>query len=111
MRWLDQGSMRRAPVAHHGDGVSPAADAQFRTSDSIFKQQITRSFETVIARQRVARNARPMTGSAKQPIFLFVPRAKALRFHAGIGAGRAIGIGLNVKAIRKAPSPMIQEPI
>ena len=40
-----------------------------------------------------------------------VPRAKALRFHAGTGAGRAIGTGLNVKAIRKAPSPMIHEPI
>jgi hypothetical protein len=33
------------------------------------------------------------------------------RFHAGTGAGRAIGTGLNVKAIRKAPSPMIHEPI
>jgi hypothetical protein len=35
---------------------------------------------------------------------------KALRFHAGTGAGRTIGIGLNVKAIRKAPRPMIHEP-
>ena len=33
------------------------------------------------------------------------------RVHAGTGAGRAIGTGLNVKAIRNAPSPMIQEPM
>ena len=31
--------------------------------------------------------------------------------HAGTGAGRAIGTGLNVMAIRNAPRPMIQEPI
>jgi hypothetical protein len=31
--------------------------------------------------------------------------------HAGAATGRAIGIGLKVKMIRKAPSPMIQEPI
>jgi hypothetical protein len=40
-----------------------------------------------------------------------IPRAKALRFHAGTGAARTIGTGLNVKAIRKAPRPMIHEPI
>jgi len=34
-----------------------------------------------------------------------------LVFCAGTGAERTIGTGLNVNAIRKAPSPMIHEPI
>ena len=33
------------------------------------------------------------------------------RSYAGTGAGRAIGTGLNVMAITKAPRPMIQEPM
>jgi hypothetical protein len=36
---------------------------------------------------------------------------KSARFYAGTGAARTIGTGLKVKAIRKAPSPMIHEPI
>jgi hypothetical protein len=37
--------------------------------------------------------------------------AQSARFYAGTDAGRTIGTGLNVKTIRKAPSPMIHEPI
>ena len=40
-----------------------------------------------------------------------VSHAKTLSLHAGTGAGRADRIGLNVKAIMNAPSPMIHEPI
>ena len=73
-----------------------------------------------------------MTGSAKQFIaplaetmdcvvanaplrkrFAFVAGNDDVGDHAGTGAGSAFatGIGLNVIAVRKAPSPMIQEPI
>ena len=53
------------------------------------------------------------TGAGPRAITPRVTASVDVRFHAGIGAGCVSSLenGLNVKAIRKAPSPMIHEPI
>jgi hypothetical protein len=59
--------------------------------------------------ERIVPTTRDLAEYAIRPTPLFP--VTGAKFYAGTGAARTIGTGLNVKAIRKAPIPMIQEPI